>query len=104
MPRDYNFWVYIVTNQLGTTSVLTCYKTGKIERFDSLTSRSLSLRPSRLCRASPAAPFSTPKAFGARNDRIYVYCVRKNLADVAILIFMPEFRYPCHPCNPCLMP
>src|ERR1043166_4800647 len=30
-----------------------------IERFDSLSSRSLSLRPSRPCRGFPAAPFST---------------------------------------------
>ena len=29
-----------------------------IQRFDSLTSRSLSLRPSRLCRGPPATPFS----------------------------------------------
>src|SRR5215470_2087111 len=30
----------------------------KSQRFDSLTSRSLSLRPSRRCRGTPAAPFS----------------------------------------------
>jgi hypothetical protein len=56
-----------------------CYKTGKTERF-------------------------LDCAFGsARNDRICAYCVRKNLSDVAILIFMPEFPYPCHPRNPWLM-
>jgi hypothetical protein len=31
-----------------------CYKTRNIERFDSLTSHSLSLWPSRLCRGFPS--------------------------------------------------
>jgi hypothetical protein len=34
-----------------------CETIGTTTRFDSLTSRSLSLRPSRPCRGSPAAPF-----------------------------------------------
>ena len=34
--------------------VLMFYETRKIERFDSLASRALSLRPSRLCRGFPS--------------------------------------------------
>jgi hypothetical protein len=46
-----------------------CYKTDKIERFDSLTSRSLSLRPSRLCRSFPCRSI-LDCAFGSpRNDK-----------------------------------
>jgi hypothetical protein len=57
-----------------------CYKTGKIERF-------------------------LDCAFGSsRNDRIRVYCVRKNLTRAMLLIFMLEFPYPCHRCNSWLMP
>jgi hypothetical protein len=39
---------------------------GNIKRFDSLNSRSLSLRPARLSRGFPAAPFST--ALGMTNS------------------------------------
>jgi hypothetical protein len=58
--------------------VSTCYKTDKIERFDSLTSRSLSLRPSRLCRGFPSRsilelhgvyPERAKRVEWARNDK-----------------------------------
>jgi len=40
-----------------------CYKRDKIERFDSLSSRSLSLRPARLCRSFPSYSILDPVEF-----------------------------------------
>jgi len=42
----------------------TFYKTDNSRRFDLLTSRSPSLRPSRLCRSFLNRQFLSPKAFG----------------------------------------
>ena len=43
--------------------VLMFYETRKIERFDSLASRALSLRPSRLCRGFPSRSILDPAEF-----------------------------------------
>jgi hypothetical protein len=48
-----------------------CYKTDNIERFDSLTSHSLSLRLSRLCRGFPSRSILDCAFGSARNDRTY---------------------------------
>ena len=83
----------------------TCYKTDKSERFDSLSSRSLSLRPARLCRSFPSCSILDAAEFTlserkrvewARNDKMRdwngnAYCVHKDLANTTTLIFMREF-------------
>jgi hypothetical protein len=57
---------FVMSSGVETSLILNSFFLSS-QRFDTLISGSLSLRPSRLCRGFPAAPFSTSLRF-ARND------------------------------------
>jgi hypothetical protein len=85
--------------------VSTCYKTDKIERFDSLISHALSLRPARLCRSFPSCSILDAAEFTlserkrvewARNDKNARLKWKRTLRSQGpceddTLILIPEF-------------